>query len=1232
MNYCRLIICWLVLQFSFYSSFSQQQDFIVPPPEMASMTKSVVVPVSQYSGLANISVDFHTITTKELSIPVRLSYHSRGVLVEEVASRAGIGWSLQYGGMISRSVRGLPDESPKGIMYKTNYNQAFTSQTERAILEDDEIQNVLDLIPDQYFYDYNGNGGKFIFDPTDKAIILQKFADIKIERGTLTAEGFDSWIITDELGNKYYYGKNKNKTRTAIDYDQTINSYSYSSYDGMAQLPNAGYYNYTGWHLMEIETYLNERIEYFYEQEIVSRYTRSYDKVLNGVEVAGRWYPYAPRRALSYFSQQWSYQYQVSEIRFPEGSLHFEKSETTRKDLTSGHALKKLVLKNYNNEFVKSYQLYHSFPQSDVSTNTLNYLQTIDPSSHYRMFLDSVVFQGKNSESQLLYKYEYSNVKLPNRFSNSQDAWGYYNGKNNGQFLTFFDFNFPLDRTVNPEMNEAGLLKKITNATGGDILLHYEQNVTKYPDFFHLLESSVINPVVSKDTMSGFIKHPDYYSSGEYAHDITIGPEITGQVQLVFDRPWFGIAPSGTDMNYEIRINQTDGPWGVILPVHPDSQYFRVNLPLPPGTFKVRVIPNSLHNPADFYNTFFITLNWHISYVVDKDVLYASGKRIKKIEHKNGSTVILSKEYEYKDETGINSGAIFGLPPFYYKNYLFRTDPNLPLLDQFGSVPGSPFTFLKGNALGYSMVTEYTKSATGTTGKTVSNFAIDADGGEYYKFPYHPSVDLDWLRGLLLEQKEYKSLEEGYELLRKTKNYYKYAGLVDNASIFTMPLMNENDPNLLYKYEKGRGITYLPLITLAPNPLLNTVPAHLLPVGFKIYYQTAGTCDIDSTIITEYNNGNPVSVHTKYGYNYSKHYQLSSKKSYLNNGDRRVEELIYPLSKTTPTTLETALITSNRVAQPVEQNMVVQNTAEQQTGSTQARTILKNWSGKVFAEKMETAVNANPFKTDLTIFNYDAKGRPLSLETTAGVKETGLRGYKNNYVVARVIGADWSTVQALVDTAVLNNGTQAQISTQLQNLRNGFAANPLVQVFTYTYDPLVGVTTQTDPSGRKTTYEYDNFNRLYLVRDQDNRIVRKICYNYAGQPEDCSGIISTPDWQFTATATRCKQNSSSQNTGEQEREQKDMNPNSPTYNQLRWIVTATNLTACPLPQVCNSSNCSDIGYKCINGVCEQGIRVCTESVYNPTTMMYTNTFHYEFSDNSWSSNYTVTEFFACAVL
>jgi len=55
------------------------------------------------------------------------------------------------------------------------------------------------------------------------------------------------------------------------------------------------------------------------------------------------------------------------------------------------------------------------------------------------------------------------------------------------------------------------------------------------------------------------------------------------------------------------------------------------------------------------------------------------------------------------------------------------------------------------------------------------------------------------------------------------------------------------------------------------------------------------------------------------------------------------------------------------------------------------------------------------------------------------------------------------------------------------------------QMTTYTYDPLVGMTSSTDASGRTTYYEYDGFGRLKVVSDLDKQPVQQYDYHYQGQ-------------------------------------------------------------------------------------------------------------------------------------
>jgi hypothetical protein len=120
------------------------------------------------------------------------------------------------------------------------------------------------------------------------------------------------------------------------------------------------------------------------------------------------------------------------------------------------------------------------------------------------------------------------------------------------------------------------------------------------------------------------------------------------------------------------------------------------------------------------------------------------------------------------------------------------------------------------------------------------------------------------------------------------------------------------------------------------------------------------------------------------------------------------------------------------------------------------------------------------------------------------------------------------------------------------------------QMSTVTYEPLVGVTSECDINNRIIYYIYDNFGRLIFTRDQNRNIIKKFCYNYVGQPEDCTTpcLSTNPLWQNTAQPLICQQGSCG-NTGFQLQEQLDINVCSLSYGQTQWVESGYNATACP---------------------------------------------------------------------
>ena len=74
-----------------------------------------------------------------------------------------------------------------------------------------------------------------------------------------------------------------------------------------------------------------------------------------------------------------------------------------------------------------------------------------------------------------------------------------------------------------------------------------------------------------------------------------------------------------------------------------------------------------------------------------------------------------------------------------------------------------------------------------------------------------------------------------------------------------------------------------------------------------------------------------------------------------------------------------------------------------------------------------------------------------------------------------------------------NTGSEVNLIAALNALRTTL---PDAMVTTYTYKPLIGVSTVTDPKGDRINYIYDSFNRLQNVIDKNGNILSENMYNY----------------------------------------------------------------------------------------------------------------------------------------
>lgn len=159
----------------------------------------------------------------------------------------------------------------------------------------------------------------------------------------------------------------------------------------------------------------------------------------------------------------------------------------------------------------------------------------------------------------------------------------------------------------------------------------------------------------------------------------------------------------------------------------------------------------------------------------------------------------------------------------------------------------------------------------------------------------------------------------------------------------------------------------------------------------------------------------------------------------------------------------------------------------QQQGTTQAYNL----------KTVSVAKENRPLEVEKEVTLTDNYGNVLEYKTKEGLVVSQVWGYNDSQVVAELKNVAYADIAAATLTTIKTHsaGTtfnEANLITALSSLRNAHGAG---YVTTYTYKPLVGISTVTDANGRKESYVYDDFNRLYRVLNHEGLVIKEYNYN-----------------------------------------------------------------------------------------------------------------------------------------
>lgn len=1136
----------------------QLQNYHPTSPTAFEFLKYTEMPVSEYTGIPNISIPLYQIEMDGVSIPFNLTYHAAGIRVNQEASWVGLGWDLSLGSIVQEIndrddyaagiTRLKPDwnESPIPSLYSQKYANvmfgilnygwndpvpvnsptagyyySIFSSYPVSIGVSGTCHWINQMVAYNYYLPIAGNRDNqpTATDLVDAAafdsepdIFTANFLghSIKFMRnsqnanqirvlnnpGYLVSRSGEDFIITTPAGDKFYFELNS-----------PVSGYS-SSYNPE---PNSSRI----WMITKLVTRYNNQVLFNYSQSGVSAnypsFSQTADYQLSNTFPGGSCSAGSIPNTLFYSSENRFY---LSSIVFPSGTVSF--STSARNDVLGGKKLDQLQVISTENKIIKSYQFNYSYTDaSGIGGNvyTPNNSSSYGNTPNLRMMLLS--FQDNAGG---LHNFTYNTTALPAKNSLAQDFWGFYNGQLSNTTLVPNPARLNSDQlegatglpdngtnnSANFTYTQAAILTAVKYPTGGSIGLEYELNqFDNYwvPDF-----NTTSNQLSSGNGLR--IHAINYKASDNTVSKRTLYTYTAGKamVKIQLGRTFYK------------SYMTSDGYLQSCTFLQLNSKGFYSSSSLSSGSgvgysmvTKQDVDNNGVslgktetyfnNNPDKFSSSGYSELNIVLPTV--KNPNYPQNGTVSKVKiFDNQDHLQRMIENFYPVGPGGGPVAEYGARFYSYTPYLIH----VPLCD---NVPAHNVS-LPRTLVGYYPIYDVISNVSSTTTTDYDNNNNAVVSTVLYNYDANNQVSMKLIKNGVVEEDIYETYEYALDYYVRTGNALLY-----NSHRFAEPTavrrgiyrVNQTGPHF-YMFEQINND----------------------------YASFSGTIAMSSTSKKKEGEVNPRTA------TYDQYDNSGNLLQLTHNGI--TNSLIWDYNKE----YVTAEVTNGSY-----QNIAFSSFEADGTGNWTYSGSTADDNTAPTGKKVYTITGNNVTRSGVDpaksfVVSYWSKNGAMSVNGTTGSVGRTFSGW--TYYEHSVVNPPGGTITV--------SGTG-----QIDELRL-YPQGALMT--TYTYSPLIGMKSQCDPNSRIQYYDYDAANRLGLILDQDKNILKKICYNYAGQPENCAincPVPSYPAWQNTSTPLRCEQGSCG-NTGFQEQEQIDTNPCSSTYNQIRWVQAGYNTTACPL--------------------------------------------------------------------
>ncbi|WPO81977.1 hypothetical protein SD427_14550 [Chryseobacterium sp. JJR-5R] len=1100
-----------------------QSGFIPPSPQSFSFIKATnAVSENEHIGSANVNIPLFNYKANKLSTGISILYNGAGVKVDDLPNESGMTWVLNTGGVVTRTVNGLIDELATMRMNKSEAE--LIQKTASDCAADEEIRSAcytpfqMDTERDLFEFRFADISGSFYLDQNFLPVFLKNDDDIKIKNilpnGETNNRKFTGFEITTNDGVKYIFGG-------SIDFWETTAS------KAMPANP-PGDYAVTSFFLKEIQSLTGEKINFSYEEtlltvnkisEIHSLYLCT--SVMNGGNIPN----IEPTLRLNTQTHYTRNKKRIKTISNSENGdiINFIYSDKTDSDFKK--YLSEIEYRVHNVLF-KKILFNYLFEDPEIK-------QTLE-----RFYLSQIKFYV-NDIFEKKYQFSYNDpLSLPSRLSYSQDMFGYFNGRGNPSLIAGF-FNTPMppsasynqytlsilgDRRPDFSYASKGILTEVIYPTGGKTKFEYESpksralfhtNVSMPDEFFPLplqggTTTKIIENLQSDQLISYILKT---YSGPQSQNHMNIASfeirDLDSNQLIHSDYKYYGYAPSDSitghfslykDKRYIISFK----PWGS---ANLTFSYSHKD-PVDDFGLRLKAVTHSengqnseykrfYYRPIQLYNAKEEDLNAidFMTFPTTQDVAFKethdglSGPVFYSLHSSNNSSELYNNKLRnrYRFVTCSVGGDHFEAGG-YQKS--FKTDSDDPLIRiQPASAPGNS-AGPPSSGMGFTDLQGGLKNMFGTM---LNNMYFSAKGNRLS------------FSGTLNQIRYFRKKGNSIVKIKEERLQNKYNIISTNPNLFISQTFDDITNGVCGSTSVQRIANFY--ISVYKNYTVDTklqrkrITEYIDEVPVSFYNNYGDYLAADSLNTSEDNYRKLIST---INYEYSgmpAHSQVTREIAKRPEGAIIETTYQYAVEKNnqklvsanmTGIPLETLVIERQDLNDPGKTTSRVETVYPDQNSypTSQAGSLLLPLSAK--SSDQLTGV----MSTEVSYDKYDEKGNVLQYTGKDGIPVTIIWGYNKTQPIAKVEGMTYDQLNSLASpTAIIGasneDGADPNKEGLLLDALSSFRKNSQLadkKVTTYTYDPLIGVTSITPPSGIRQVFTYDAANRLKetKVRSKDN--------------------------------------------------------------------------------------------------------------------------------------------------